>query len=46
MGIADNAAAGAERDHGRVDHLGECEDIVARVHRACADEDHRRLGSP
>ncbi len=43
MGIADDAAAGAERDHGRVDHLGECEDVVARIHRARADEDHRRF---
>ena len=45
MGVGDDAAAAAERHHRRVDQFGQLEDLVARVDRAAADEDHRRLAA-
>ena len=43
MAIGDDAAPAAEGHDRRVDHLGQREDFVARIDRAAADPDHRRL---
>ncbi len=45
MCIGDDAAAAAERDHRRIDGLGKLQNLLARMDRAAADEDHRPLAA-
>ena len=45
MRVGDDAAAAAERHDRRVDHLGQLENFLARMDRAAADKDHRRLAA-
>ena len=45
MGVADDAAAAAERHHRRVDQLRKLEDFIGRLDGAAADKNHRRLAA-
>ena len=45
MRVGDDAAAAAERHDRRVDQFGKLQNFIARMDRAAADEDHRRLAA-